>query len=88
MLLAPAVHDAPFRLDAPVEVFDGFRHQAMRLMCVAGLAGLPQVVMPAGQVDGAPFGVSLIGPRGSDLSLIRLAIGIAARASTNTEVPA
>ncbi|MCE8417730.1 amidase [Rhodovulum sulfidophilum] len=73
VLLAPAVHAPPFALDAPVEVFDGFRHDAMRLLCVAGLAGLPQVVLPAGMVEGAPYGVSLIGPRGSDLSLIALA---------------
>ncbi len=73
VLLAPVTHDAPFALDAPGEVFDSYRHHAMRLLCVAGLAGLPQVVLPAGQVDGAPYGMSLIGPRGSDLSLIRLA---------------
>lgn len=76
-LLAPAVHDAPFRLHAPVEVFDGFRHDAMRLLCVAGMAGLPQVVTPAGMIDGAPYGVSLIGPHGSDLSLIDLALRLA-----------
>jgi len=77
VLLAPAVHDAPFKLDAPVEVFDEFRHQAMRLLCVAGLSGLPQVVMPAGRIGGAPYGVSLIGPHGSDLSLIALACKLA-----------
>lgn len=74
VILAPVVHDAPFRFDAPVEVFDDFRHVSQRLLCVAGLAGLPQVVFPAGKVDGAPYGLSLIGPRGSDLSLIRLAM--------------
>lgn len=73
VLLAPVVPDAPFRLDAPVEVFDSYRHDAMRLLCLAGLAGLPQVAFPAGTVDGAPFGLSLIGPRGSDVSLIALA---------------
>ncbi|WP_201285499.1 amidase [Chelativorans xinjiangense] len=73
ILLAPAVHDAPFRLDAPDAVFDGYRHEAMKLLCVAGLAGLPQLVLPAGRVDDAPFGVSLIGPRGSDRSLIAAA---------------
>ncbi|MCR4267594.1 amidase [Nitratireductor sp. ZSWI3] len=74
ILLAPVVHDAPFRLDAPDAVFDGYRHEAMKLLCVAGLAGLPQLVLPAGRVgDGAPFGVSLIGPRGSDRSLIAAA---------------
>lgn len=78
VLIAPAVHDAPFRLDAGPEVFDGFRHDAMALLCVAGMSGLPQVVMPAGMVDGAPYGVSLIGPRGSDLWLIGVAARIAA----------
>lgn len=73
ILLAPAVHDAPFRLDASDAVFEGYRHEAMKLLCVAGLAGLPQLVLPAGRVDAAPFGVSLIGPRGSDRSLIAAA---------------
>ncbi|WP_226621074.1 amidase [Alloyangia pacifica] len=80
VILAPAVHDAPFRLDPPLEVFDRFRHDASRLLCVAGLAGLPQVVFPAGSVDGAPYGLSLIGPRGSDLSLLALACRLAAGA--------
>jgi amidase len=73
VLLAPVVPDAPFRLDLPAEAQDAYRHEAMRLLCVAGISGLPQVVMPAGRVDGAPYGVSLIGPRGSDRSLIALA---------------
>ncbi|MCB8839339.1 amidase [Aurantimonas sp. VKM B-3413] len=73
VLLAPVVHDAPFRRDAGRDVFDGFRPAAMTLLCVAGMARLPQVVFPAGTVDGAPFGLSLIGPRGSDRSLIALA---------------
>ena len=79
MLLAPTVPEVPFRLDAPVEVFDRYRHDAMRLLCVAGLAGLPQVTFPAGQIDDAPFGLSLIGPRGSDLSLITLATKLSTR---------
>ncbi|MCQ2005910.1 amidase [Rhizobium sp. NRK18] len=73
VLLAPAVHDAPFRLDAPASVFDSYRHDAMRLLSVAGMAGLPQVTFPAGLIEGAPFGLSLIGPRGSDLSLMTIA---------------
>lgn len=43
VLLAPVVHDAPFRLDAPPDVFDGYRHVGQRLLCVAGMAGLTQV---------------------------------------------
>ncbi|MCQ0987409.1 amidase [Jiella marina] len=73
VLLVPPVHDAPFHRDAPPAVLEAFRHDAMKLLSVAGLAGLPQLVMPAGKVGGAPYGVSLIGPRGSDVSLVRLA---------------
>ncbi|SFR01500.1 amidase [Poseidonocella sedimentorum] len=83
VILAPACHDAPFRHDDPVEVFDTYRHHSQKLLCVAGLTGLPQVVFPGGRVNGAPFGLSLIGPRGSDLSLIRLAITL-----THVENPA
>ncbi|WP_282602895.1 amidase [Paracoccus sp. PARArs4] len=73
VIIAPASHDVSFRLDAPVEVFDTYRHGAQRLLCAAGMAGLPQVVLPAGRIEGAPFGLSLIGPRGSDRSLVALA---------------
>ncbi|WP_245875502.1 amidase family protein, partial [Puniceibacterium antarcticum] len=76
VILAPVVPEAPFRLDAPIEVFDSYRNTAGRLLCAAGLAGVPQVTFPAGRVDGAPFGLSLIGPRGSDVSLIALATRI------------
>ncbi|ORE90028.1 amidase [Aurantimonas sp. 22II-16-19i] len=77
VLLAPCVHDAPFSRDAGPDILGAFRHEAMTLLCVAGLAGLPQVTLPAGRVDGAPYGVSLIGPRGSDVSLVRLAMAMA-----------
>ncbi|NDW03417.1 amidase [Jiella pacifica] len=75
VLLAPVVHDAPFRRDAERAVFDAFRHEAMKLLAVAGMARLPQVVFPAGTLDGAPFGLSLVGPRGSD----RWLLGVAGR---------
>lgn len=50
-----------------------FRHQAMNLSCIAGLAGLPQVSMPIAAHDGLPIGLSLVGPKGSDMALLRLA---------------
>ena len=73
VLIAPPVHDAPFRLDAEADILDSFRHQAITLLSVAGLAGLPQVTLPAGRANGGPIGISLIGPRGCDVSLIQLA---------------
>ncbi|MDX2205933.1 MAG: amidase [Hyphomicrobiaceae bacterium] len=50
-----------------------FRQQAMCLLCISGLTGLPQVSMPAATLDGLPLGLSLIGPRGSDVDLMHMA---------------
>ena len=45
----------------------------MRLLCIAGLCGLPQISLPMAKIDGLPLGLSLIGPRNSDRALIALA---------------
>ncbi len=55
-----------------------FRLQMIRLLSLASLSGLPQITLPLGQVHGAPFGISLLGPRGSDRRLIDLAAKIMA----------
>ncbi|MDP3829374.1 MAG: amidase, partial [Polaromonas sp.] len=39
----------------------------------AGLSGFPQLSMPMATRDGAPLGLSLLGPAGSDRSLVALA---------------
>jgi amidase len=49
-----------------------YREKALRLLCLAGLAGFPQITLPLGTVDGAPFALSLLGPADSDLALVRL----------------
>ena len=49
-----------------------YREQALRLLCLSGLSGFPQITLPLGTVHGAPFGLSLIGPADSDIALIRL----------------
>jgi amidase len=56
-----------------------FRQQAMCLLCIAGLGGLPQVSLPLAELDGCPFGLSLVGPRGADLALLDLAASVMAR---------
>ncbi|SFF22347.1 amidase [Paenibacillus catalpae] len=47
------------------------RFRTMQLSCIAGLSGLPQVTIPAGEVDGAPIGLSLIAGTKQDLKLLR-----------------
>jgi len=62
---APLAQGAPDQLQA-------YRERALHLLCLSGLSGLPQITLPLGSVDGAPFGLSLLGPSGSDIALIRL----------------
>ena len=50
--------------------------RTLRITCIAGLAGLPQVNIPMRGADGLPMGISLLGPAGSDLRLIRLATAL------------
>ncbi|MCM3627980.1 amidase [Paenibacillus glycanilyticus] len=46
------------------------RFWTMQLSCIAGLSGLPQVTIPAGEVDGAPIGLSIIAGAKQDLKLL------------------
>jgi amidase len=50
-----------------------YRNQALRILCIAGLVGLPQISLPLAAIDGLPLGLSLIGARNSDRALIALA---------------
>jgi amidase len=59
------------------EEVESFRVRVMRLTCIAGLAGLPQMTLPAGTVSGCPAGLSLIGWPGGDEVLLDLAISLA-----------
>ena len=50
-----------------------YRHQAMHLLCIAGLGGLPQISLPMAELEGLPLGLSLNGSQGTDMQLLRLA---------------
>ena len=73
VIIAPTVPcEAPL-LETDSKGMDEFRHEALALLCVAGHCGLPQVSIPITfGPDGTPLGLSLIGPKGSDMELIRL----------------
>lgn len=73
VLLMPTMPDiAPLRSTADSALED-YRNRAIRLLCIAGLSGFPQLSMPMATRDGAPLGLSLLGPAGSDRSLVALA---------------
>lgn len=73
VLLTPTVAAGPYPVGGPEEAdgelmpIDLFNTAAMNL------TGHPALSVPAGDVDRVPFGLQLVGPRGSDLWLIELA---------------
>ena len=80
VLVLPTSPDiAPLRNDGG-EALESYRNRSIQMMCLAGLSGFPQISLPLGQRLGAPLGISLLGPAGSDLSLVKLAQRIAAQA--------
>ena len=48
------------------------------MLCIAVLSGFPQLSLPLATRQGAPLGISLLGPAGSDASLVALAQRITA----------
>ena len=54
--------------DLPTEAAQGLQGFAS--------TGVPQVNLPGAHVDGAPVGLSILGARGTDLDLIRLAVAL------------
>ena len=78
VLLMPTMPDIAPRIDEPESALEDYRNRAIRLLCVAGLSGFPQLSLPLSRRDNAPLGISLLGPVGSDRSLVRLAERIAA----------
>jgi amidase len=64
---------APLRGTPADQVEVEYRNQAQRILCIAGLCGLPQISLPVAAIDGLPLGLSLIGARHSDSALIELA---------------
>ncbi|TCD11363.1 amidase [Oricola cellulosilytica] len=86
MLVMPTMPGpAPLAAGDP-KTRQAYREQALRLLCVSGLTGFPQMSIPAGVVDGAPFGVSVLGPKGSDRAVIAIAEGLAGRLRQNAEI--
>jgi amidase len=73
LLVLPTMPDiAPLRTTSEADL-DRYRTASVQLLCAASLAGLPQISLPLSQREGAPLGLSLIGPAGQDRALIDLA---------------
>jgi amidase len=78
VLVLPTMPEAAPRCGQDGAAVAAVRERAMQLLCIAGLAGLPQVTLPLARVADGPVGVSLVAARGKDLMLLRLAEAVAA----------
>jgi amidase len=73
VLILPTMPDVAPLVAENEAALDEYRNKALNLLCLSGLARVPQVSIPVTSRLGAPLGLSLIGPAGSDLSLVRVA---------------
>lgn len=73
VLILPTVSDIAPLLNTPAAELDDFRARAMSLLCIAGLAGLPQISLPLATARACPLGISMIAARGNDALLLALA---------------
>ncbi len=77
VLILPTMPDvAPLLIESD-EALNDYRNRALNLLCLSVLSGLPQVSIPLASRLEAPLGLSIMGPAGSDLSLVSLARRIA-----------
>jgi amidase len=72
-LVIPTAPCVALRKDAPGEEIGAFYPRALTLTSIAGHAGLPQLSVPAGLVDGCPIGLSIVAGTNRDRALLDLA---------------
>jgi amidase len=73
VLALPSAPDIALLRNSPPKVLDELRARALPILCIAGLARLPQMSLPLTELDDCPLGLSLIAARGNDTLLLELA---------------
>ncbi|WP_368895438.1 amidase [Priestia megaterium] len=69
LVLPTAPGPAPVK-DAKGPELENRRLRTLQMTCIAGLSGLPQVTIPAGELDGLPVGLSFIAGYNQDEKLL------------------
>lgn len=82
VLVMPTVPDVAPLLTTKDEEIEQIRMVSHHLLAISVMCRTPQLTMPLVNKDGVPLGISLMGPRGSDLSLVKLAVKIAGQSAT------
>ncbi|WP_027820340.1 amidase [Paraburkholderia bannensis] len=73
MLVMPTTPCALLAKDADADTLARFYDDALTLNAIASLGGLPQITLPFADERDRPLALSLIGARGTDRALLRLA---------------
>jgi amidase len=73
VLALPTAPDIAPMVNADPKATEDLRARALTLLCIAGLARLPQINLPFGKLNGCPVGLSLIGPRAGEMMLLATA---------------
>ncbi|OLS40678.1 amidase [Bacillus sp. MRMR6] len=70
LVIPTAPGEAPLR-NLSVGKMEQYRSQTMKLTCIAGLSGFPQVTIPFMKENGIPIGLSFIANEHQDLKLLK-----------------
>jgi amidase len=77
VLVMPTMPDVSPSCTEDGSSMESYRNRSIQMLCISGLSGFPHLSMPLGHRQGAPLGLSLLGPAGCDLSLVQLAHQVA-----------
>ena len=77
-LLIPTAPCVALRVGARADEIGAFYRNALTLTSIAGHAGIPQLSLPAGKVEGCPVGLSVLASPGHDRALLDLGVRHAA----------
>lgn len=81
VLVLPSMPDVAPCVDASEASLEAYRASSLRMLCLAGLTGFPQISLPLARRLDAPLGLSLLAAAGQDALLIGLARQVAQAAS-------
>jgi amidase len=73
-LLIPTAPCIALRIDATENEIGHFYRNALTLTSIAGHAGVPQVSLPAGRIEGCPVGLSVLASPRHDRALLDLGV--------------
>jgi amidase len=71
LLVIPTTPGEAPKRNLSVKEMEQYRTNTMKLTCIAGLSGFPQVTIPLAKENGIPIGLSFIANHHSDLKLLR-----------------